>query len=364
MTGYQEILTDPSLLPADRHADLSAHRQQRRATPRTSNPSSVYAAGLVIRDLPRRRVELAQRRIARRDYLRRENIVAIADIDTRRLTRLLREQRRAERLHSIAPATPIDAEVRRCERRARASPGMAGMDLAKVVSVREPYDWSEPSGRSAAATARRRRPASTSSPTTTASSATSCACSPTAAAASPSCRRRRRPPRCWRCEPDGVFLVQRPRRSRAVRLRDRRDRASSSTRACRRSASASATSCSASPSARSTLKMKFGHHGANHPVHGPRQRPRHASPARTTASRSTRRRCRRTCASRTSRCSTARCRASRAPTGRRSASRAIPEASPGPARHRLPVRPLRRLDGPAQRATNAECLSAPTSRPS
>ena len=125
--------------------------------------------------------------------------------------------------------------------------------------------------------------------------------------------------------------VQRPGRSRALRLRDRRDRAKfidagmPTVRHLPRPPAAGARR-----RARRRMKMKFGHHGANHPVQDldtgrvviTSQNHGFAVDAATLPANAARRR--------TSRCSTARCRASRAPTGRRSASRAIPEASPGP----------------------------------
>ena len=145
---------------------------------------------------------------------------------------------------------------------------MAGLDLAKR---RELHGAVRMDRRHVGAGDRLFRPAvgarSTSSPTTSASSTTSCACSPSAAAGSrwcPAQTRRAKP--CSRYKPDGVFLSNGPGDPEpcdyaiACDPRDRR------LPACRPSASASATSCSASRPAASTLKMKFGHHGANHPV--------------------------------------------------------------------------------------------------
>ena len=91
MTGYQEILTDPVLFPPDRHADLSPHRQHRAPTRTTSSRTRSMPAGLVIRDLPLlhsnwRATESLP------EFLTRGDVVAIAEIDTRKLTRILREK--------------------------------------------------------------------------------------------------------------------------------------------------------------------------------------------------------------------------------------------------------------------------------
>ena len=132
-------------------------------------------------------------------------------------------------------------------------------------------------------------------------------------------------------------------RSRAT-TRSRRS-ARSSTPACRCSASASAISCSGLAAGGRTLKMKFGHHGANHPVldqrhragadHQPEPRLRGRSASR----------CRRTCASRTCRCSTARLQGIARTDKPAFCFQGHPEASPGPHDVGLPVRPLRQDDG-------------------
>jgi carbamoyl-phosphate synthase small subunit len=119
---------------ADRDAYLSAHRQ-RRANAEDSESRDVFAAGLVIRDLPlassnwRQEEDLST-------YLRRHEVVAIGDIDTRRLTRLLRTQGAQNGCIAVGlilrvSERPIDEALER----ARAAPSMAGLDLAKVVSA-------------------------------------------------------------------------------------------------------------------------------------------------------------------------------------------------------------------------------------
>ena len=138
MTGYQEILTDPSY--AGQIVTLTyPHIGNVGVNPEDAESRRVFAAGLVIRDLPR----LASSWRRRQDlpgYLREANVVGISDIDTRRLTRLLRE--RGAQNGCIAAAQSItEADTRDALARARAAPSMAGLDLAKVVSCTEPYLW-------------------------------------------------------------------------------------------------------------------------------------------------------------------------------------------------------------------------------
>jgi carbamoyl-phosphate synthase small subunit len=143
MTGYQEILTDPSYcrqivtLTHPHVGNTGVNREDQES-------AQVHAAGLVIRDLPLRASNFRSEQ-SLSDYLKAGGIVAIAGIDTRRLTRLLRTVgAQAGCLLSAAPgATLGEAEVARAVSLARAFPGLAGMDLAKVVSVRAPYEWSE-----------------------------------------------------------------------------------------------------------------------------------------------------------------------------------------------------------------------------
>ena len=145
MTGYQEILTDPSY--ARQIITLTyPHVGNTGVTPEDLESDSVHAAGLVIRDLPlmhsswRASHSLGQ-------FLVEGETVAIAGIDTRKLTRILRE--RGAQGGCIATADKADADV--ALRAARAFPGLKGMDLAKVVSVRTPYQWNDGSiGREAA----------------------------------------------------------------------------------------------------------------------------------------------------------------------------------------------------------------------
>ena len=137
MTGYQEILTDPSY--AQQIVTLTApHIGNTGCNAADAESVKVQAAGLIVRDVPRlasnwRSTESLP------DYLKRQNIVAIADIDTRKLTRILRD--RGAQHGCIVAGESIDAEV--AVAKARAFPGLNGADLAKVVSIRERQPWAE-----------------------------------------------------------------------------------------------------------------------------------------------------------------------------------------------------------------------------
>ncbi|HZV53556.1 MAG TPA: glutamine-hydrolyzing carbamoyl-phosphate synthase small subunit [Rhodocyclaceae bacterium] len=137
MTGYQEILTDPSYtrqivtLTYPHIGNVGVNREDCEA-PR------VYAAGLVIRDLPLL-VSNFRSELSLDAYLKAENVVAIADIDTRKLTRILREM--GAQAGCLATGDNLNADA--AIAKARAFPGLAGMDLAKVVTVDKPYDWTE-----------------------------------------------------------------------------------------------------------------------------------------------------------------------------------------------------------------------------
>ena len=112
----------------------------------------VHAAGLVIRDLPVRASNFrAQCDLS--SYLQQQGVVGIADIDTRKLTRRLREG--GAQAGCIVAADALDGRaIERALQRARSYAGMAGQDLAKVVSVERPYQWKEEAGVSRARTAR------------------------------------------------------------------------------------------------------------------------------------------------------------------------------------------------------------------
>ncbi|TDF80458.1 glutamine-hydrolyzing carbamoyl-phosphate synthase small subunit [Pseudomonas sp. H9] len=135
MTGYQEILTDPSY--AQQIVTLTyPHIGNTGTTPEDAESDRVWSAGLVIRDLPliasnwRNKQSLP-------DYLKANNVVAIAGIDTRRLTRILREK--GAQNGCILAGDNITEEAAIAA--ARGFPGLKGMDLAKVVSTKSAYEW-------------------------------------------------------------------------------------------------------------------------------------------------------------------------------------------------------------------------------
>ncbi|MEO5677543.1 MAG: glutamine-hydrolyzing carbamoyl-phosphate synthase small subunit, partial [Usitatibacter sp.] len=136
MTGYQEILTDPSY--AGQIVTLTyPHIGNVGTNPEDSESRDVYCAGLVIRDLPILASSWRQKE-GLPEYLERHRMVAIADIDTRRLTRLLRSKGAQ---NGCIQAGEIDAAGALAA--AKAAPSMAGQDLAKTVSVSKAYPWNE-----------------------------------------------------------------------------------------------------------------------------------------------------------------------------------------------------------------------------
>ena len=143
LTGYQEILTDPSY--CRQIVTLTyPHVGSYGTSGEDAEAAKVHAAGLVVRDVPRRASNFRSDADLG-DYLRRQGTVAIAGIDTRRLTRLLRSGGAQNGCIVGWPTghgvTPSDTE--RAIAQARSAPSMSGLDLAKVVSVREPYEWRE-----------------------------------------------------------------------------------------------------------------------------------------------------------------------------------------------------------------------------
>ena len=151
MTGYQEILTDPSY--AGQIVTLTyPHIGNTGVNDEDVEAVRVHAAGLVIRDLPVRASNFrAQSDLS--SYLQQQRVVGIADIDTRKLTRRLREGgAQAGCIVAADAARALDARaIERALQRARSYAGMAGQDLAKVVSVERPYRWNEGSWRLARA---------------------------------------------------------------------------------------------------------------------------------------------------------------------------------------------------------------------
>jgi carbamoyl-phosphate synthase small subunit len=143
LTGYQEILTDPSY--CRQIVTLTyPHIGSYGVNDEDIEASEAHAAGLVIKDLPLRASNFRRTRDLS-DYLRAEGIVAIAGIDTRRLTRVLRT-RGAQNgcIVSFEPGTVLgEREVAEAVARAAASPSMSGQDLAQVVSVAAAYPWTQ-----------------------------------------------------------------------------------------------------------------------------------------------------------------------------------------------------------------------------
>jgi carbamoyl-phosphate synthase small subunit len=143
MTGYQEILTDPSYcqqivtLTYPHIGNVGTNTEDEEAT-------RVWAAGLIVRDLSSS-VSNFRAQDALSTYLKTRGVVAIANIDTRKLTRLLREKGAQNGciVGLAAGAVADQAAIDDAVARARSAPNMAGLDLAKVVSVQKPYVWTD-----------------------------------------------------------------------------------------------------------------------------------------------------------------------------------------------------------------------------
>ena len=143
LTGYQEILTDPSYcqqlvtLTYPHIGNVGINCEDVEA-------QRVHAAGLIVKDMSIRMSNFRST-ISLPDYLAREGTVAIADIDTRRLTRMLRITGAQNGcIVSFEPGTVVgDAEAASAVARARATPSMSGLDLARVVSTDAAYEWTQ-----------------------------------------------------------------------------------------------------------------------------------------------------------------------------------------------------------------------------
>jgi len=137
LSGYQEILTDPSYarqivtLTYPHIGNYGVNREDCEA-------GRIHAAGLVIRDLPLLASNFRSEQTLDA-YLRAENVLGLADIDTRKLTRILREN--GAQAGCLMAGEHLDADAAVAQ--ARGFSGLAGMDLAQVVSVQKPYAWSE-----------------------------------------------------------------------------------------------------------------------------------------------------------------------------------------------------------------------------
>ncbi|MEG3789015.1 glutamine-hydrolyzing carbamoyl-phosphate synthase small subunit [Lysobacter sp. CCNWLW3] len=135
ITGYQEILTDPSY--ARQLVTLTyPHVGNTGCTDQDDEAGQVWASGLIVRDVPRRPSNWRSQ-VALPQWLAERGVVAIADIDTRKLTRLLRD--RGAQNGALMAGEGINAA--QAIEAARKFPGLKGMDLAKEVSTRERYEW-------------------------------------------------------------------------------------------------------------------------------------------------------------------------------------------------------------------------------
>ena len=265
LTGYQEILTDPSY--CRQIVTLTyPHIGSYGINAEDVESARVHAAGLVIKDLPLRMSNF-RATLTLDAYLRREGTVAIAGIDTRRLTRVLRSKGAQNGCISTFEAGTVltDADLAQAVARAQAAPSMNGLDLAKVVSVAEPYTWTETewqlgSGYGQLTEARfhvvaydygikrniLRMLASRGCRVTVVSAQTSAA-------------------EALKLKPDGVFLSNGPGDPEPC------DYAIDAVRTLIDSGIPTFGIClghqiMALASGAKTFKMKFGHHGANHPV--------------------------------------------------------------------------------------------------
>ena len=139
MSGYQEILTDPSYM--GQMVTLTyPHIGNTGTNEEDAESLKCYAAGLIIRDLP----SLASNwrmTATLPEYLMKNGIVAIANIDTRRLTRLIREK--GAQNGCILVGEHTEANIQRARELANSAPAMSGLDLAKVVSCKKSYAWNE-----------------------------------------------------------------------------------------------------------------------------------------------------------------------------------------------------------------------------
>jgi carbamoyl-phosphate synthase small subunit len=265
MTGYQEILTDPSYCRQIVTLTTS-HVGNCGTNAEDVESSRVHAAGLVIKNLPVRVSNFrATQTLA--DYLQQENTVAIADIDTRRLTRHLRRTGAQNGciVAFAAGAALTPAHHAEAAATAREAPPMAGLDLARVVTTQAPYDWTETEwalgqGHGQRDTARfhvvaydfgikrniLRMLASRGCRLTVVPATTSAA-------------------EVLKLRPDGIFLSNGPGDPEPC------DYAIEASRALIDSGLPTFGIClghqiMALASGAKTFKMKFGHHGANHPV--------------------------------------------------------------------------------------------------
>ena len=221
MTGYQEILTDPSY--CRQIVTLTyPHIGNTGTNSDDMESSKIHASGLIIRDSSMLTSSWRSER-SFTDFLKQGDTVAIADIDTRKLTRIIREKG-AQSGCIMTGDKPVEKAIEH----ARKFPGIAGMDLAKFVSTRDTYQWCHGTtfGKPQRIMSRR-----------------------ISTAGSQSCPPRPRPKKSCHCRPTAYFSPTVPATRNRVTMRSRRS-ASFSTRASRSLVSVSATSCWHSRAAR------------------------------------------------------------------------------------------------------------------
>ncbi len=258
MTGYQEILTDPSYsrqivtLTYPHIGNTGVNQEDIEST-------KVHAAGLIIKNLP---LTVSNFRSTQTlsDYLKAENIVAIAGIDTRKLTRLLREK------GAQSGAILVGEDAVKAKELAASFPGLAGMDLAKIVSTKQAYEWTEAEWKLAPAQVKSNHP----KPYHVVAfdfgvkfnilrMLVERGCKVTVLPAQSSAAD------ALAYQPDGIFLSNGPGDPEPC------DYAIAAAKECIERGIPTFGIClghqiMALASGAKTLKMKFGHHGANHPV--------------------------------------------------------------------------------------------------
>ncbi|HSD16179.1 MAG TPA: glutamine-hydrolyzing carbamoyl-phosphate synthase small subunit [Thermomonas sp.] len=141
MTGYQEILTDPSY--ARQLVTLTyPHIGNTGCTAQDDEAGQAWASGLIVRDVPRR-ASSWRSEVALPEWLRARGIVAISGIDTRKLTRILRDRGSQNGALMAGASSDERLDVDKAVEAARKFPGLKGMDLARVVSTQVAYQWTE-----------------------------------------------------------------------------------------------------------------------------------------------------------------------------------------------------------------------------
>jgi carbamoyl-phosphate synthase small subunit len=262
MTGYQEILTDPSY--SRQIVTLTyPHIGNVGVNPEDVEASKVHAAGLIIRDLPLIASNFRSTQ-SLSDYLKAENIVAIAGIDTRKLTRILREKG-AQSGAILVGNQGNEPSASQALDLARSFPGLNGMDLAKVVSTREPYEFTQTEWKLGEGYGTQDKPKYH-----VVAFDYGVKRNILRMLAQRGCRITVLPAQATAAEalalnPDGIFLANGPGDPAAC------DYAIKATRELIDSGIPTFGIClghqiMALASGATTLKMKFGHHGANHPV--------------------------------------------------------------------------------------------------